>query len=171
MSVANDNAILAILSQYPNMDVEDANLYIGKIEDDRYAMVAKVIVGQIDISELDEQAGYIYSEIKFWYTRKQEQIQAEQRTARRRGQKTPLAKKMLAAYEQGRIPIEMLMLYGISGDLPQLETYSDMNQEEREVYWRSRISGRVKSRTLTERMMRIIVTQSSEHKDWRSLGL
>lgn len=63
-------------------------------------------------------------------------------TTRRRRQET-MGLKMIQLHEQGLISDQVLLMYGISGDLPERDAYNTMSSEEKERLWHERIKSRL----------------------------
>jgi len=47
--------------------------------------------------------------------------------------------KMLDLFQKGRISEQTLLLFGISGELPEIESYSTLNHEEKAKIWSDKL--------------------------------
>lgn len=142
MISTNDTTILAMLSRYPNMPPEEADSYIAKIEHEENIPICHAVIGRIDKSELDEDARETFTQFSVWSERRTRRTRDEQWTARRREKETRTSIRMNQLHDMGVISDEVMLLYGISGPLPEREMYSSMSQVEKEAMWRDRIESR-----------------------------
>lgn len=54
-----------------------------------------------------------------------------------------LSETMLKMHEKGEISDEILLLYGMSGDLPTKERYQSLEDHEKTQYWSTRMEQRL----------------------------
>lgn len=142
MISANDTTILAMLSRYPDMPAEEANRYIDKIEHEENIPICHAVLGRISKEELSEDAKLTFEEFSLWSERRTRRVREEQWTARRRQKETNLALKMNLLHQRGIINDETLLLYGISGELPERGMYMSLTQEEKQAIWEERMENR-----------------------------
>lgn len=143
MTSPNDTTILAMLSRYPDMSPEEADGYISKIEHVENVAVCHAVLGRIDRTELNEDARQTFDEFQRWSRSRTRRTREEQWTSRERRRETKLALKMNALFERGVITESVLMMYGISGDLPDRERYMLLSPEEKEAMWAERMEMRL----------------------------
>ena len=138
----NDTTILAMLSRYPNMPKEEADEYISKIEHEENIPICHAVLGRIEKEQLPEESRVVFEEFSLWSQRRTQRIREEQWTTRRRQKETNLSLKMNDLHRRGIINEEILVLYGISGDLPERNMYMSLTQEEKQALWEERMESR-----------------------------
>lgn len=131
-----------MLSRYPDMPAQEADHYINKIEHEENIPICHAVLGRIHKSQLQEDARRTYEEFTLWSERRTRRTREEQWTARRRQQETKLALRMNQLHEKGIINEELMILYGISGDLPERGMYMSLTQEEKQAFWNERMETR-----------------------------
>lgn len=136
----NDTTILAMLSRYPNMPVEEAKTYIAKIENEENTPICEAIVGIIPEKELSEDSLIVFKEFMRWSENRSARTQTEQWTARNRKKQTDLSIKMNDLHSRGIISDEVMILYGISGPLPEQRMYSDLAADKKQAIWEEKMS-------------------------------
>lgn len=142
MISANDTTILAMLSRYPDMPSEEADGYIARVQDANNVPICHAVLGRIDSSDLDEESRKVYFEFSHWATDRTRRMREEELSARRRQKETRRSLRMKQLHEQGIISDEVLLLYGISGEMPSPEVYAEMSREERLEIFQSRIENK-----------------------------
>lgn len=143
MISANDTTILAMLSRYPDMAKEEADEYISKIEHEENIPICHAVIGRISKEQLNEESQKVFEEFYSWSNRRTQRIREEQINARRRQQETQLSLQLNKMHEQGLINDQVLMLYGISGNLPDRTIYMEMSVEEKRALWEDRVETRL----------------------------
>lgn len=133
---------MAMLSRYPTMPAEEADTYIAKIEHPQNVAVCHAMLGRIRKEELDDDAKLTFDEFQRWSAARTRRTRNEQLSARYRREETPLAAKMKRLHEKGIIDDSTLLLFGISGDLPERRVWVEMTTEEKEALWAQRLEGR-----------------------------
>lgn len=131
-----------MLSRYPSIPKEEADYWISKIENLENKPICEAILGRINENELIDDAKIVFKQFQTWSQNKTRRIREEQQTARRIQRETQLALKLNKLYEKGVIGEETLILYGISGDLPDRNTYIELNFEEKQKLWSERMENR-----------------------------
>ncbi len=131
-----------MLSRYPDMSTEEADSYISKIENGENIPVCHAILGRIHKSQLDQDARDTYEEFVLWSQRRTRRIREEQWNSRRRQKETQLSLKMNQLHQRGIVSDEILLLYGISGELPERNMYMELSQEEKQSIWEERMESR-----------------------------
>ena len=142
MISTNDTTIIAMLSKYPNMPSEEADDYISKIENEENIMLCYAVIGRISRSELSEEAQQTYDEFQNWSQQRTQRVREEQWNARKRREETQLGLNMNRLFEKGMIGEETLLLYGISGTLPDRNVYFGMSPEEKQNLWEEKMLNR-----------------------------
>ena len=135
----NDTTILAMLSRFPNMPSAEADIYISKLEHEDNKPLCLAVLGRLPPEELDEDARRTYMEFQRWSGDRTRRTRNEQVHARENNQSTRLAEKLKRLHAEGKIPEEMLLLYGISGPLPERSTYSALTEAEKQAMWEERM--------------------------------
>jgi hypothetical protein len=138
----NDTTILAMLSRYPNMPVEEAKTYIEKIENEENVPICEALVGIIQKEDLNEESLLVFKEFMRWSDNRTTRTRQEQWTARKREQETKLSIKMNDLHRRGLVTDETMVLYGISGPLPEHGMYSSLSVEEKQLMWEDRMSSK-----------------------------
>lgn len=142
MISANDTSILAALSRYPDIGREEADRHIARIEHEENVPVCLAVLGRLDPEELTEDARQVYHEFQRWSQDRTQRTYNEQITARQNNQETRLGQRMNELHQQGIISDEVLLLYGISGRLPERHVYQGMSRAERRRMWVERLERR-----------------------------
>lgn len=142
MISANDSTILAMLSRYPDMPAEEANEYISKIEHEENVPICRAVLGMIGKEDLEEDARNTFEEFQRWSQDRTRRTRNEQWNARKRRQETRTALTLTKLHERGVITDQTLLMYGISGELPERHMYMAMSPEEKERLWSERMESR-----------------------------
>ncbi len=139
---ANDTTILAMLSRYPNMPPEEADCYISKIENEENIPICHAVLGRITKEQLSDDAKRTFEEFSLWSERRTRRTREEQWTARRRQKETNLSLRMNQLHQKGVINDDIMILYGISGELPERGMYMALTQQEKQAIWEERMESR-----------------------------
>jgi hypothetical protein len=131
-----------MISRYPDMPAEEADGYISKIENEENVPICHAILGRVEPNALENDAQLTCSEFQRWAEDRTERTRNEQWNSRRRRKETSLAIQLNRLHQQGRVSDEMLLLYGISGELPDRSRYMTMSLEEKQAMWRERMESR-----------------------------
>lgn len=142
MISANDTTILAVLSRFPDMSATEADEYIGKIQHEENVPICHAVLGRISPDELEGDARQTYEEFQRWSADRTRRVRNEEIDARRRRKETRLSLNMTRLHEQGLVSDQVMMLYGISGDLPERSNYFGLTDEEKERLWVERMERR-----------------------------
>lgn len=143
MISANDTTILAALSRYPDMPAEEADSHIERIEHEENVAICHAVLGRIDPRDLPEDSQRVYREFHLWSQNRTRRIHNEQQIARYRERETRMAQRMRELHERGVVSDETLLLYGISGDMPERHVYIRMSEEEKRMLWIERMERRL----------------------------
>jgi hypothetical protein len=135
----NDTTILTALSRYPHIPVAEQDEYINQIEHEENIPLCLAVVGRLSPDELTPSARQTYEEFTRWSIDRTRRIRNEQMSDRYRRKENRTAIKMAQLREQGVISEETLMLYGMSGDLPDRRVYRAMSDEEKRAIWEERM--------------------------------
>ncbi|CAE7860257.1 pyrF [Symbiodinium microadriaticum] len=114
------------------MDRDEVDTYIERLEAQESISVAQAVTGIISPDELTTQSRRTYEEYMNWSQGRQRQIRNEEFSARHAERETRRATKMIELREKGILSDEALILYGISGPLPDRSTYLTMSNEDKE---------------------------------------
>lgn len=171
MISVKDTSILAMLSRYPTMPAEEADRHIAQIEHEENIPLCHAVLGRIPPEELESDTRQTYYEFMRWSEDRTRRFRAERMVRRQTEQIDPVAARLLSLRRQGLIPEETLMLYGISGDLPDRDAYAAMATEERRALWQNRMQqafGRNWQREFTN--LPAIFTKEREIHNWIKEG-
>lgn len=139
MISANDTSILAMFTRYTDISNEEAEEQMNLLEHEENRGVCEALLGRVPASELDPDQRRTYYEVLNWSTDRTSRIRNEQIVARRRDQNTALRDSMVRLYEAGKIGTKEMMLYAISGPLPDRLEYQQWEPEQKEDFWLNRI--------------------------------
>lgn len=142
MISVKDTSILAMLSRFPSMPAEEADQYIAQIEHEENIPLCLAVLGRIPASHLDEGAQVTYREFVRWSEDRTRRFRNERIANRQREREDRIASRLLQLHQSGSISEDVLVLYGISGELPERNTYHLMTVEERKVLWTRRMEER-----------------------------
>lgn len=131
-----------MLSRYPDMPRLEADQYLAKIEHAENLPICHAVLGRIDKEELNDDALRTFNEFQHWALDRTRRFRNEQWNARRRGQETRTALKLNELFQKGIVNEQTLLLYGISGPLPERDAYRVMSDEEKEALWVERMESR-----------------------------
>jgi len=138
----NDTTILAVLSRYPDIPTDEADEYISKIQHEENVPLCHAVIGRIEPDELNDEARITYDEFTRWSLDRTRRFRNEQIDARRRRKENRTAIKMTQLHEDGKISNEMMLMYGMSGALPERSVYTELSEEEKEAIWTERMERR-----------------------------
>jgi len=138
----NDTTILAMLSRYPDISAEEADEHISQIEHEENVPICHAVIGRIEPAELNDDARQTFDEFQRWSLDRTRRFRNEQIAARQQGRETRTAIRMTQLHEKGIISDETMMLYGISGLLPERTAYMTLTLEEKEALWVERMENR-----------------------------
>ena len=142
MTSTIDTTILAMLSRYPDIPRAEADEYINQIEHEENIPLCHAVIGRIEPEELDDDARQTYNEFTRWSSDRTRSFRNEQTNARYRRKENRTGIRMAQLHQQGRISDEMMLLYGLSGDLPDRPSYISLNEEEKEALFSERMERR-----------------------------
>jgi len=134
----NDTSILAMVSRYPNIPELEADRYLLQIEHEENREICEVLLGREPEDSLSEDQLRTYKEFQRWSLDRLQRTRNEQIAARRRNVNTRLRDRMIRMHREGNITDEVLLLYAVSGPLPQQE-YHTMSEVEKERWWEERV--------------------------------
>jgi hypothetical protein len=139
----NDTTILAVLSRYPGMPAHEADEYISKIEQQENVPVCQAVIGRINKEDLDESSLRTFQEFQRWSNDRTRRVRNEEVFSRLRKKETRTALAMNRLHQKGLISDSVLLMYGISGDLPEMGVYSTLSAEEKNALWQERMERRL----------------------------
>jgi hypothetical protein len=135
----NDTTILTVLSRYPHISVAEQDEYIGQIEHEENIPLCHAVAGRISPDELTPSARQTYQEFKLWSEDRTRRTRNEQLNDRYRRRQNRTAIRMAGLREKGLISEETMLLYGMSGELPERTAYRIMTIEEKRALWEQRM--------------------------------
>lgn len=138
----NDTTILAMLSRHPDIPREEQDEYISKIQHEENVPLCLAVLGRVPREDLTPSARQTFDEFSRWSSDRTRRMKNEQMTDRYRRRENRTAIKMSQLHERGIISDQVLMLYGISGDLPERHVYSQLTIEEKRELWEDRMERR-----------------------------
>ena len=139
MTSTNDTTILAMITRYPDMSDDEADTYLDKLEHEESVNVGYALLGRIRIEDLPEDQKRTAMEIRRWSDDRTRRTRNEQTRARENGEITPFAQKLLEQHERGLINDQFLIMYGVSGELPDRTAYYRLSDEEKVALWEDRM--------------------------------
>lgn len=160
------------------MPAEEADEYIGKIEHEENVPICHAVIGRLSPDSLEPDARTVFDEFSRWSESRTQRTRNEQINARQRRKETRLALNLTRLHQQGRISDQILMLYGISGELPERNAYQALSPEEKERLWAERMERRfgpnwrgiVRDRNITEPWFVSRRIESMSSVNWRREG-
>lgn len=142
LTSANDTSILALLSRYPSMPANEADQHIARIEYEENVPICLAVLGRISPETLNPDVQQVCHEFIRWSQDRTRRFRNEIIANRYLQREDRIANRLQTMYEEGRISEELLILYGISGDLPELHVYHALTDEEKAALWESRMERR-----------------------------
>jgi hypothetical protein len=145
------------------MPADEANEYMSKIQHEENIPICQAVLGRIDKDSLEENARQTFEEFQRWSANRTQRVRNEQWTARRRREETRMAINMTRLHERGVISDQTLLMYGISGELPERRTYMGMSSEEKERLWAERLEARLGpnwSERFSDRNLRLPIVEN-----------
>lgn len=140
---ANDRSIIGAICHFPDMETEEKQKLIKKIQDQNLIHIVEALAGLKNMNDLKVEERNTLVEIETWRDSKRTRIRNEQINARRTSNEPDaFARRLIAMRNRGQISEHHLFLYGISGDLPVRNTYAQMTLEERRQIWNARMTER-----------------------------
>jgi hypothetical protein len=124
------------------MPIEEAKTYIAKIENEENIPICEAVVGIIPKEQLSKEAFSVFKDFMRWSLYRAARTRNEQWTARKRRQETNLSIKMNDLHSKGIVSDETMVLYGISGPLPEKDTYSELSVGQKQSFWEERLSSK-----------------------------
>jgi hypothetical protein len=160
-----------MLSRYPLMPAEEADQYIAQLEHEENIPLCHAVLGRIMPEQLDDDTRQTYYEFVRWSEDRTRRFRNERMRNRRSDQEDPIAARLLALRQRGVVPDEVLLLYGISGDLPDQQTYQSMSAEDRRSFWQDRMEQRFGRdwRRRFDNLPTILIKERRVH-DWKKEG-
>lgn len=142
MTSTVDTTILSVLSRYPDIPADEADEYIAKIEHKENVPLCHAVIGRIKPDELNEDIRRTYDEFIRWSLDRTRRFRNEQIEDRYRRRENRTSIRMTQLHQQGRISDEMMLLYGISGDLPERHVYIELSEDEKKALFSERMERR-----------------------------
>lgn len=139
MISVNDTSILAMFCRYPDISNSEAEEHMSLLEHEENRGVCEALLGQRLVTSLNPDQQRTYQEVIRWSNDRTQRTRNEQVVLRRRGKNNRLRDKMINLYERGIVSNEIMMLYAISGPLPDVLEYRKMRAEQKEEFWSNRI--------------------------------
>jgi hypothetical protein len=124
------------------MPADEADEYISKIHHEENVPICHAVIGRITREDLTDDGKQVLDEFSRWSEDRTRRMRNEEWNARRQSKETRTSLAIQKMYSRGLISDQMMMLYGISGALPDRGTYNSMTQEEKERLWSDRMEAR-----------------------------
>ena len=124
------------------MSASEADEHISKLQDSEIKPLCWALLGRIDRDQLNDELGLVFDKFQQWSEEKTTRIRNEEWSARRRQKETKLSLRFVGLHQQGQISDRTLLLYGISGDMPEWHYYHSLSVEEKESFWAERVESR-----------------------------
>lgn len=139
-----DASIIAIICKFPDLSEEEIQNLVSNLENPANANVCLALANRLEDSELTAEELAKVEEFRASNQERTERVRREEIEARRREQVTPLARNLLKLHEQGKVTTNMLLLYGVQGDIPERHPvlHRDLSQEEKAEIIRERFRQR-----------------------------
>jgi hypothetical protein len=174
---ANDITILTMFSRYPDISEHESEFYMSKIENKENIPICNAILGKISPDDLSVESRKIFDNLKNWSENRTLRIRQNEIFSRKNKKETDFSLKMNELHQKGIISNETLFLYGVSGDLPDIEEYRQMSYEDKKFLWEDRIANRlgVQWRTRFSQGDNLFLFFKEKNKfkinfDWKSEG-
>jgi hypothetical protein len=135
-----DSSTIAVICAYPDIDDNELNMLLESLETEKSKRICRSIVRNEPILPEDEDDTH---RLRCWRNNKQMRIRNEQRNARYKSNETSMAARLKKLNQEGKISDQALLLYGISGNLPERDMYANWDADEREKYWQDRYLSRM----------------------------
>lgn len=139
MISTNDTTILAMFSRYPEISDDEADVYLEQIEHEENREICNVLIGRQPENTLNQEQQRTYREFLRWSTDRTLRVRNEQIAARRRGINTRLRDRLLEMRDRGEISEEALLVYAVSGPLPQDFEFAHLSDRDKERFWEERV--------------------------------
>lgn len=141
MISANDRSIIAVICKYHDISDSELELLLSKLAPQAKKLMLAAL-GRLDRQDLTEEELITVNEIIHWQIETTRRTRDDEIKARRANKETRLAVKMKDLHTRGKISDEVLMLYGISGPLPERRPPQELTEEEKQML-RNRITDRL----------------------------
>jgi hypothetical protein len=164
-----DASIIAVICKYPDMSDEELHRYMDRLENPANKNLCLALLGRINPDTLDENAQQELEEIKGWHLSGVLRRRNEQINARHNNRETQMSQKMISMRERGLISEETLILYGISGPIPERHPTRDREYTHEEKL--AELHGRMERRfgiRWRERFSRLPAWLAIEDPSWFS---
>ena len=140
---AHDRSIIGAICQYPDMSISEKRKAIRKLNDPNLKPIIRVLTGLENSDILSKDDRIVLADIQKWKENRTKRLRNQEIQARRNNNEpTRLAKNLIRLKEQGIITDNTLLLYGVSGDLPEQRTYQQLNLEESRSFWERKFRNR-----------------------------
>ena len=124
------------------MPAAEADEYISRIEHEENVELCHAVLGRISPDQLSADAHQTYLEFNRWSQDRTRRFRNERVINRYQQREDRIANRLTNLRERGIITDEMLVLYGISGELPERSVYTAMTSEEKMALWNDRMGRR-----------------------------
>jgi hypothetical protein len=138
----NDATILTMFTRYPDISDQEADLYLAKMDSEESKLVGEALLGRKERKDLDDGVRAIYDIYKNWSDDRTQRLRNEEIVARHNKKETDLSLKLNRLHQKGLINDEVMVLYGISGPLPDRMQTARMTQNEKIAMAQQRMEGK-----------------------------
>lgn len=139
-----DASIIAIICKFTSMERTEINLLLDKLEDQSNRKIGLALSGLISDAELSENEMSTVIEIRSSNSEKIARLRREEISSRRQGNISPMARNLLNLFDQGKISQNMLLIYGVQGEIPDRHPViaRSLTKTEKSVILRKRMQHR-----------------------------
>lgn len=161
-----------MLSRYPDIPIDEQDEYISKIEHEENVPICLAIMGRLDKENLTPSARITFEEFSRWSMNRTRRTYNEQISDRYRNKQNRTAIRMAQLHQQGKISDQVMLLYGISGDLPERRVYARLTEREKRTLWEDRMEMRFGPnwRNHVNNLPPMFQEQQFEIHNWRQEG-
>jgi hypothetical protein len=167
----NDTSIVHAVCHYTDMQLNERERLFSNLEDQNLRTVCLAVIGELDIEALQEPERSAANALARDCAARTERIRQQQVKARRENVITPFAEKLNRLYRQGKVPEKMLLIYGVSGEIPYRHPIENRNltYEEKVSILQQRMERRFGVRW-RERFVELPHWLGGERTDWVNEG-
>lgn len=135
-----DAIIMTALSRYPDMPPREASGYISQASE-AARPVCMALSGRADPDSLPLPQKRLYARYFVWASGRRARLPETPDAARRR-KEIRMCLSVSDLYDRELISDEAMLMFGVSGEFPDLDTYRAMPPGDQEGLWADRLEGR-----------------------------
>lgn len=138
-----DSSIIAVIFSQPNITSSELEQLYSKMDNPTCRRICEAHIGKIPFEDLNQYEQEALQEIRSWNKEKIMRINNEEVTTRLQERESRRGNKLMEMYRKGIIRQEVLVLYGISGNLPTRNAMqTPTGQEASKQLFRDRLRSR-----------------------------